>query len=441
MIERSDGTALAKFQNEGARMKAIFANGAVGGISRATRLRSLDGKAGTLMVERLPYAFFPNSLLHMTAMLSPLGAVRKVREFDITLKEFSMKSLIRFFIVLTMLCAPHTLLAYDFNDGHFHLTNYIQEGADMRDFVNMMGTTIGRSTVFGIPLQQQWSYGNTGDFAPVYYTQTDAPLYYYSFTDAYIAMAYKSLTPDQQTRLDPMITGFNPTDMYAADHIRRVLQTFPGVFSGIGEFTIHKEFVSAKIAGETASITNPALDRILDFAGEVGLVVILHSDIDMPFPKPGQEPYLVVQMKELFKRHPKTKIIWAHVGVGRVVRPLPEQAAMIERLLNNPELNHVYFDISWDEVAKYAVATPEATKRVADLINRFPARILFGTDVVAPKDVEAMTKVYHMYDPLWKMLTPDASQKVRIGNYERLFDQARKDVRAWEKANLKETHK
>ena len=67
-----------------------------------------------------------------------------------------------------------------------------------------------------------------------------------------------------------MITGFNPADMYAADHIRRVLQTFPGVFSGIGEFTIHKEFVSSKVAGETASLTNPALDRILDFAGEVG---------------------------------------------------------------------------------------------------------------------------------------------------------------------------
>jgi len=28
-----------------------------------------------------------------------------------------------------------------------------------------------------------------------------------------------------------MITGFNPTDMYGADHIRRVLQTFPGVFT------------------------------------------------------------------------------------------------------------------------------------------------------------------------------------------------------------------
>src|SRR5436190_19561206 len=150
----------------------------------------------------------------------------------------------------------------------------------------MMGTTVCRSTLFGIPLQQTWNYGNTGDFAPTYYLQTDAPLYYYSFTDASIAMAYRSLPPDQQARLDPMITGFNPTDMYAADHIRRVLTTFPGVFSGIGEFTIHKEFVSSKIAGETASLTNPALDRILDFAADAGLVVILHSDIDMPFAKP-----------------------------------------------------------------------------------------------------------------------------------------------------------
>jgi hypothetical protein len=302
----------------------------------------------------------------------------------------------------------------------------------------MLGTTIGRSTLFGIPLQQQWSYGNTGDFAPTYYTQTDAPLYYYSFTDAQIAMAYKSLTPEQQARLDPMITGFNPTDMYAADHIRRVLTIFPGVFTGIGEFTIHKEFVSAKVAGETASITNPALDRILDFAGQVGLVVILHSDIDMPFPKPNQEPYLVPQMKELFKRHPKTTIIWAHIGVGRIVRPMNEQAALVERALRNSELSHLYFDISWDEVAKYAVATPEATKRIANLINQFPDRFLFGSDVVAPKSVDAMTAVFHIYDPLWKLLTPEASQKVRIGNYERLFNEARSKVRAWEKANVKE---
>ena len=120
-----------------------------------------------------------------------------------------------------------------------------------------MGTKVGRVALFGLPLQQTWSYGNSGDFAPTYYLQTDAPLYYYSFTDAWIAMAYKSLSKEEQARFDPMITGFNPADMYAADHIRRVLTTFPGVFSGIGEFTIHKEFVSAKIAGEIASLHEP----------------------------------------------------------------------------------------------------------------------------------------------------------------------------------------
>ena len=186
-------------------------------------------------------------------------------------------------------CAAHATdakaPAYVYSDAHFHLTNYVQEGTDLKDYLKMMDGVVKRSAVFGLPLQQMWQYGNTGDFAPYYYLQTDAPLYYYSFTDAHIAMAYRSLTPEQQQRLDPMITGFNPADMYAADHIRRVLLTFPGVFSGIGEFSIHKEFVSSKIAGGPAMLGDPALDRILDFARETGLLVILHNDIDMPFPK------------------------------------------------------------------------------------------------------------------------------------------------------------
>lgn len=327
--------------------------------------------------------------------------------------------------------------SYALHDSHFHLTNYVQEGIDIRKFLDIMGTKVGRVALFGIPLQQQWSYGNTGDFAPTYYLQTDAPLYYYSFTDACIAMAYKSLSPEQQARFDPMITGFNPADMYAADHIRRVLLTFPGVFSGIGEFTIHKEFVSSKIAGETASLTNPALDRILDFAAEVGLVVILHNDINMPFPKPDQEPYMLKQMKDLFARHPKTTIIWAHCGLGRIVRPVQDQLVMLEKALANPQLKHVYIDISWDEVAKYIVQSPESSKLTADLINRYPDRFLFGTDEVAPADQQKYLRVYDIYESLFARLSQEASEKLRKGNYERLFDAARIKVRAWEKAQVK----
>lgn len=326
--------------------------------------------------------------------------------------------------------------SYLFHDSHLHLTNYVQEGTDVARYMEIMGTTIGRSTLFGIPLQQTWSYQNSGDFAPTYYLASDAPLYYYSFTDAHIAMAYRSLSPEQQARLDPMITGFNPADMYAADHIRRVLLTFPGVFTGIGEFTIHKEFVSSKVAGEIASLTNPALDRVLDVAAEAGLVVILHNDINMPFPKDGQDPYLLKQMKDLFVRHQDVTIIWAHCGLGRVVRPIKDQLAMLERPLTNPQLKHLYIDISWTEVAKYVVETPEGVKKTAELINRFPDRFLFGTDEVAPAAIDAQMGVYEMYAPLWKLLSEEARHLVLKGNYERLFDRARAKVREWEKANL-----
>lgn len=326
---------------------------------------------------------------------------------------------------------------YQIHDSHFHLTNYVQEGTDIRELPRIMGDRVGRVALFGIPLQQTWSYRNTGDFAPTYYLQSDSPLYYYSFTDAYIAMAYRSLPEQDRARFDPMITGFNPADMYAADHIKRVLKTFPGVFTGIGEFTIHKEFVSSKIAGDVASLTDPALDRIMDFAAEAGLVVILHNDIDMPYPKEEQEPYELKQLSALFRRHPRTNIIWAHCGVGRVVRPIDHQLELLERALNDPASAHVAIDISWTETAKYIVATPATTRRVAQTINRFPDRFLFGTDEVAPKDQGSYLKIYDMYQPLFAQLTPEASEKLRKGNYERLFDEARRRVRAWEKANVK----
>src|SRR5579862_5487031 len=241
-----------------------------------------------------------------------------------------------------------------FNDSHFHLTNYVQQGTDVHTYVDsIMGDKVCRSTLFGIPLQQTWSYENSGNYAPTYYLQSDAPLYYYSFTDAVIAKAYLSLSKEQQARLDPMITGFNPADMYAVDHVRRVLQLFPGVFSGIGEFSIHKEFVSSKVAGETADLQNRALDRLLDFAGEVGLVAIVHNDMDVPFPKPNAAPAYLDQMKALLRRHPNTTIIWAHTGVGRVVQPIKDHTANLAIILSDPAMKNVYFDISWDEVAKY----------------------------------------------------------------------------------------
>lgn len=302
---------------------------------------------------------------------------------------------------------------------------------------SIMSDKVGRSTVFGLPVQQMWSYRVTGDFAPTYYLDTDAPLYYYSFCDAHIAVEYLSLPKEKQERLDPMIIGFNVADMYAVDHIKRVLKTFPGVFSGIGEFSIHKEFVSSKISGNVASFHDPALDKILDFCSESGLLSIVHNDIDNPFPKPGKPNYLK-EMQDLVKRHQNTVIIWAHLGLGRVVKPITEMGNVFLEMLDDPAYKNFYFDLSWDETAKWLMSSDKSIAKTIEVISKHPDKFLFGTDNVAPENQEKQLNVYHAYDELWKGLGEEVTYKVCIGNYERLFDDARAKVRAWEKANIKE---
>ncbi|HET9234317.1 MAG TPA: amidohydrolase, partial [Candidatus Eisenbacteria bacterium] len=107
----------------------------------------------------------------------------------------------------------------------------------------------------------------------------------------------------------------------------------------------------------------------------------------------------------------------------------------LESILADPVFARVNFDISWDEVAKYVVASPEATRRTADLINRYPDRFLFGTDTVAPKSAEAYYAPYEMYRPLWNQLTAEAREGILKRNYERIFDEGRRNARAWERAH------
>ena len=78
-----------------------------------------------------------------------------------------------------------------------------------------------------------------------------------------------------------------------------------------------------------------------------------------------------------------------------------------------------------------------APKWVVTILNRYPDRFLFGTDTVAPAGPEPYYAVFDMWAPVWKQLTPEASLKVRKTNYERLFDEGRRRVRAWERANVR----
>ena len=124
------------------------------------------------------------------------------------------------------------------------------------------------------------------------------------------------------------------------------------------------------------------------------------------------------------------------MGLGRTVRPGKNHATRIEEILRDPDFDHVYFDLAWDEVAKYFVGSPEATRVIAVLIQCYPDRFLFGTDAVAPADQSKYLAVFNQYQPLWNSLDAKTSRKVRLENYERIFDEGRRKVRSWESAHV-----
>lgn len=370
---------------------------------------------------------------------------------------------------------------WTYADSHFHLSNYVGQGGSLRDLLdNYMGTTVGRSTVMAIPLAQKWDYFEhylNDQTPPTYYLGPKASLYYYSFIDSMIAHEYNKLSSVAKKRFDPMITAFDPMDLYAVQHIKRVLLTNPGVFTGIGEFTVHKEVVSnktlgdpvAKMAGsatppdgdDTVTLYNPSLTKILDFTAESGLVTVIHNDIynaevtyDGTVVSKAQNDTTYVQgLKSLCMLSPNAKVIWAHTGLGRYVNPSADHVKRVASVLD--ACPNWSVDLSWDLVQTY-ILEPKAdeppTSEWVAFMNNYQDRILYGSDNVfyrrttidsstgqpvlgRRQNLEEYSAVGNKYQTLWDQLDPAVARKIQRGNYEALYDAAREKVRAWEAAH------
>lgn len=369
-------------------------------------------------------------------------------------------------------------------DAHFHVSNYAYQGVSLKTLIDRyMVNKIVRSVVMPLPLQQKWDpyehYAHDG-VPPNYYLGPKAELYYYAFADAMIAKEYEALSAADRARIDPMITGFNPMDRYARQHIERVLLTFPGVFTGIGELTVHKELVSNKIAGDPIeavsteavpedvaeggklTLYSPALVSLFDLAGETGLVATLHNDIyetDVKYDGTvvRKSPDVTYQkaLEYLCTKSPSAKVIWAHTGLGRFVTPSPDHLAIVSDVLNTCPKWSV--DISWDLVQTMIVNPGPGMPSLADwaaFITKYQDRVLWGSDTVihsrnkvgddgqlvlgGPMSVAEYQGVADLSQPLWDALGPEVSRKVRVDNAVRLFDEARAKVRVWEARHAKD---
>jgi hypothetical protein len=358
---------------------------------------------------------------------------------------------------------------WQYSDCHFHPTSYIQEGRTAAELVaDMNQLRIRYATMMPIPtnvLSSQpdpsWKpLSGRHHCGPDYYLpprltasrtlrEPDigeacqaTELYMNTGVDATTALRYRQLPADARKRLDPMVTGLHIGDMHSSTYLLQKLHDYPGVFTGVGEITVHKEVVEQLFAGKRQANLDAnvaPLCKLLETCGGIGMPVVLHCDITSPLAKPGDAPAYLAGLQRLFTDPAvsATTIVWAHAGgLGRFVDAPDGHRAALGAMLADSRYDHVRIDLSWLVVAEKLVASSESMAQWVELIEAFPTRFLYGSDALAPKDPASWGQTYAKYQALMPLLSPACRTRVCLGNYLDVFVAARKKVRAFERYML-----
>jgi hypothetical protein len=355
-------------------------------------------------------------------------------------------------------------------DAHFHPKNYAQRGIPPKQALEWMDKLGIRNTVL-MPIPTSIISPKTDDqrqqapnhhCGPTYYIPPDhndvsaetmtpeirqaiverSELINDSAVDHLAAFDLKraGLTEAEMSRFDPMITGLHLGADMNTDELLKKLYSNKGVFTGIGEVTLHKELVEQMFAGATqANLTDhvrPFKD-LCNVAGVVGMPVVLHCDIDSldNQDKRGEEGYTpehLQGLKNLFASPElkDTTIVWAHAGgLGRFITEPGDHTNELQQMFDaNPNLK---VDISWSQVASQLVK-PDAIDRWAAMIEKNPDRFLIGSDALAPADPAKWEQTFSIYKKLTDKLSEPAREKLLNDNYEEVFVGSRAKVREFE---------
>ncbi len=381
---------------------------------------------------------------------------------------------------------PAKVRKLKFGDCHFHPTNYAQQGTPPEQLLATMARLGIKYTVLSpIPTNVLVQCGScTGHgWAPAegrpvettnyYIAQTrvrnsffvsrddyekfisdEAPLYYNTAVDSGTAHVFNQLSAEHKAFFDPMVTGLVLGDARSAESLLRKLDEHPSVFTGVGEITVFKEWVQRKVEDRLqANLTDRvnALKLLVKTCGTIGMPMVIHCDVN---PMPHERAPTVNDLPDFlddmtaFLKDPQcrgTTIIWAHAaGLGKYSRITNGHLERVAAMLRDPDLGHVCIDLSWDTVARQLTMDADETaidpvkvEALRVFLETFQDRILFGSDSLSPNTDAAWASTAELYQPIFKSLTKEARNKVKLGNYERLLVAARARVRAYERHCLR----
>lgn len=264
---------------------------------------------------------------------------------------------------------------YHLTDCHLHLVDFLQKTEGAKAVIAAMNKSgVDEAQITGMPVVKAWS--GVDPQQPGYYLDDDSPCYWYSATDVLVAREVQSLPAKDRKRLHPFICGFNGADRNAVDHVRRMIEWFPGFWEGIGEVMTRHDDLTHLTYGERAHADNLALDAVYDLAADYDLPVSVHSNIGSPWKR---EPIYVHEIEGALKKHPRTKFIWCHAGISRRIN-IPTEIQEIRRVVST--YPNVWVDISWVVFEDYIAKDGKVDPRWTELLEAFPNRFMIGTDKV-----------------------------------------------------------
>ncbi len=301
-------------------------------------------------------------------------------------------------------------IKYEILDSHLHYLDFLQKTDGFTPLIKAMDDSgVKDAIIFGMPMAKQWD--ETMKNAPTYYLSNDSRCYYYTATDFILAQELLAQPKEVQDRFYPFICGVNTNDGFAADHIRQLLEMYPDFWCGIGEIMSRHDDLTALTYGEAPHINSQAFKNIFDLAAEYDLPVLVHHNIT------GQNVDEVIYMdelKEALEYNRDCNIIWAHMGISRRVE-IEDLCEKVDELL--AANSNLYVDISWVVYDYYFLdqfpsnfQDTDPFDEWVDLINKYPDRILIGTDKVGHWETypDEVFKYYKLLDSL----DPEVAQKI-----------------------------
>lgn len=267
-----------------------------------------------------------------------------------------------------------------YTDAQLHYVNFVQETDGMDALFEAMDAgNIRDVAIMGLGVAKKWE--ESAPKEPRYYMGDEAPVYYYSATDALLAEAVQALPAERRARLHPFITGFNPTDLNAVNHIRLMLELYPGLWKGIGEILTRHDDLTALTKGETPRANHPALMKVYALAAEENLPVLLHSNITS---KREREPIFLEELEAALTENPDTTFIWAHAGTSAEIHRYQERVRDLYDIVATllAENDNLYIDLSWTVLETYLLDDGEPHADWVALAEQYPDRFMIGTDLV-----------------------------------------------------------